>query len=160
MSKFLKFSFSVVIVFVILLASCKGGNNNGTNTEANDKEFNNQLNKLLSEIVVELKSPKKVELTPRRFIELSSIIVVSNYYWDKELIEMNQSRSNELSQEEIENYISEKKQKLLEAFGISVDEFENYAVEHQKEFQEFVTQNKDLIDKYNTLSSMIPTFEN
>jgi len=158
MGNFRKLVLLALVSLVFFFVACKGSNDN-TST---DKELEKQLNSLLNDIVVELKTPKPIELTPRRFIELSSIIVVSNYYWSKELISKAQSstNTNSISQEEVELYLTDKKQKLLEAFSLTIEAFESYAIEHQKEFQGFIKQNKDLVDKYNTLSSLVPTFEN
>jgi hypothetical protein len=157
MGNFRKLVLLTLVSLVFFFVACKGSNDTST-----DKELEKQLNSLLNDIVVELKTPKPIELTPRRFIELSSVIVVSNYYWSKELIAKAQSSTNAngISQEEVELYLTDKKQKLLEAFGLTIEAFESYAIEHQKEFQEFIKQNKDLVDKYNTLSSLVPTFEN
>ncbi len=126
MENFRKLILLALVSLVAFFGACKGSNDN-TST---DKELEKQLNSLLNDIVVELRTPKPIELTPRRFIELSSIIVVSNYYWSKELIAKAQSSTNTngISQEEVELYLTDKKQKLLEAFGLTIEAFESYAI--------------------------------
>ncbi len=154
-SKIITF-FTLIFLFIFFNA-CKSGNNL---TDKEDKELETQLRTLLNEIVVELKTPKQIQLSPRTFIELSAIIIVSNYHWSKELIAKAQQNTNLPFQEEIEIQLTDKKQKLLETFGLTIEDFESYVIKHQKDFQEFIKKNKELVDKYNTLSSLIPTFEN
>lgn len=139
--------FVVILYLVSLLFLFSCGK------EDESKNLEKDLNRLLGEIVVELKSPKKVNLTPRTFIELNAILMVSNYLWTKNLVDS----STNITSDMLEQYRNEKKKELLSQFQITVEEFENYSIKNYKALQEFSEKNPDLIQKYNELSQLLPT---
>lgn len=146
--KKLVFLMIIFLIFLIFLSCSKEEDKVG-------KEFEDKMSNLLSQIVVELKEPKKITLTPRRFVELSAIMIASNYYWAKELI----SSNSNVSTEEIVNYRLLKKQQLLSLFGLTVDEYENYSINNYKDLQKFSKQNPEIMKLYNEIARSLPTFE-
>lgn len=135
----------IFLVSVLFISSCSN--------EDESKNFEKKLNDLLSQIVVELKSPRKVSLTPRTFIELNAILMVSNYMWTKSFLSSSTNPSSDI----LEQYRNEKKKELLSQFEITVEEFENYSIKNYKALQEFSEQNPEIIQKYNELSALLPT---
>lgn len=136
----------VFLIVLILFIGCKSEENNSSNVSKN-------ITSLLNEIVVELKSPKKISLTPRTFIELNAIIIASNYFWTEELMKSNTN----ISSEALEEYKNQKKQQLLSLFGISIEEFEQYSINNYNAIQKFSEEHPEIMEKYNELSQLLPT---
>ncbi|MEN2998638.1 MAG: hypothetical protein ABDH28_06355 [Brevinematia bacterium] len=136
------FSF-LVIIFTVF----------GCVQEDEGKKLEEDILAILNEIVLELKTPKNISLTPRRFIELNAILMVSNYFWTKDIIKTETNVSSEF----LEQYRIEKKKELLSSFGLTIEEFENYSIGNYKNLQEFSEKNPDIMEKYNKLSQMLPT---
>ncbi|MCX8028491.1 MAG: hypothetical protein N2712_00650 [Brevinematales bacterium] len=145
-----KIVFYVFFVFTMLvsLMSCSTGEE-----DKSGRELEMEIQKLLDEIVVELKTPKPIKLTPRTFIELNAIMVVSNYFWTKEIIN---SKTN-ITAELLDEYRTRKKKDLLSNYNISIEEFENYSVNNYQQLQKFSQENPDVVEKYNELSRSLPT---
>ncbi|MGC8766089.1 MAG: hypothetical protein ACP5PT_08135 [Brevinematia bacterium] len=142
---FLLFVFTLIFLFSCSKKEDKVG-----------RELEDKMSKLLGQIVVELKEPKVIDnLDPRKFVELSAIMLVSNYYWTKELI----SSNSNVSPEEIDSYKTLKKQQLLSSFGLTLDDYENYSIKNYKELQEFSKENPEVMDLYNEIARSLPTFE-
>ncbi|MFN4244749.1 MAG: hypothetical protein ACK4F9_01190 [Brevinematia bacterium] len=143
----------IVLLITILFFIFSGCSTN----DKESKKLEEDINSLLSQIVVELKTPQKVTLSPRTFIELNAILIASNYLWTKELIK---SETN-ISSEMLEKYREVKRKELLSMFGITIEDFENYSIKNYQSLKSFSDQNPNLMEKYNELSRMLPTlFEN
>lgn len=140
------FSYFVLIVVTFIL-SCQ------TSEDKVGKELEDEISNLLNSIVSETRELKKITLTPRTFVELNAILTVSNYFWTKELM----SSGTNVSSEVLENYRTTKKVELLSKYGLNLEEFENYSVKNYQQLQKFSQDNPDLMEKYNRLSSAIPT---
>ncbi len=136
----------VSIFLLFIFTGCKYQENESEKLEEN-------INYLLSQIVVELKDTKKIKLSPRTFIELNAILIVSNYLWTKELIKSQTNFSSEM----LEEYRNTKKEQLLSSFGLTVQEFENYSIKNYQLLKSFSDQNPGIMEKYNQLSKMLPT---
>lgn len=142
-------SFLIIFLIFMYFVSC------AKEEDKVGKELEYKMSNLLNQIVFELKEPKKITLTPRRFVELSAIMLVSNYYWTKELI----SSNSNISPEDIENYRNLKKQQLLSSFGLTIDEYENYSVNNYRDLQKFSRENPEIMNFYNEIARSLPTFE-
>lgn len=138
--------FLTVVILVLVVIGCKY-------QEVEKSEIEKEIHSLLNEIVVELKSPKKISLTPRTFIELNAILMASNYFWIKEVIETNTNISSEV----LDDYRTGKKRHFLSLFGVTLEEFETYSVNNYGALQEFTEKHPEIMSKYNALSQMLPT---
>ncbi len=147
-STFVKLIFVLFILgFSLSFYSCGSSEED----ETNSKDLESKLNSILGEIVTELK-PGKVELTPKTYVELNAVLVVSNYFLRKEL-----SKDTNLTVEEIEEAIFSNQAIILSNYGLSYQDFEEYPLKKGEELREFEINNPDIIRKYNEINELLPT---